>query len=386
MKALRSAIAYGWNQLVSRRVYFVLMIAVPLFTLFFFYNLMEEGLPLHVPSDVVDLDHSTLSRRVTRNLGAGEYNEITALPESYHEALALVREGEIMAFFVIPRDFERDALSGRPTSITYYSNMAFFVPGTMAYKGFKSTAISTVGGLSVATLTAVGLPESTIGEMINPVNININCPGNPWLNYNYYLTNSFIPAMLALLVALVTAYTLLVEIKHGTSRRWLEASGHSMIVAVMGKLIPQFVVWSVVGNALLAGLYGFCHFPMNCPLWHMILAMELLIIASQWFAVVISCAIPNLRYSVSICSLTGILAFSIAAFSFPVQQMYGSIGIFSYILPIRYYFLIYVDQALNGIALYYSRWYYVALLVFPLVGLLGLKRLYKRCLNPVYLP
>ncbi|MDE5626523.1 MAG: ABC transporter permease, partial [Candidatus Amulumruptor sp.] len=105
MKALRSAIAYGWHQLVSRRIYLVLM-TVPLITLFVFYNLMEAGLPLRVPSAVVDLDHSTLSRRVTRNLGAGEYNKIVALPESYHDAMDLLRKGEIMAFFVIPRDFE----------------------------------------------------------------------------------------------------------------------------------------------------------------------------------------------------------------------------------------------------------------------------------------
>ena len=101
---------------------------------------------------------------------------------------------------------------------------------------------------------------------------------------------------------------------------------------------------------------------------------------------IICFAIPILSLSVSVCSLTGILAFSIAAFSFPVDQMYGAIGIFSYILPIRYYFLIYIDQALNGIPLYYSRFYYIALLVFPLIGLLGLGRLRKRCLNPVYVP
>lgn len=118
----------------------------------------------------------------------------------------------------------------------------------------------------------------------------------------------------------------------------------------------------------------------------MILAMVLLVIASQWFAVILCCAVPNLRLAVSLCSLSGILAFSIAAFSFPVEQMYGAIGIFSYILPIRYYFLIYIDQALNGIPLYYSRIWFMALLVFPLLGLLGLRRLASRCLNPVYVP
>ena len=386
MSKLRSAIAYGYRQLVSRKIYFVMMLIVPIVGAFFFVDLMDEGLPLKVPSAVVDLDHSSLSRQVTRNLQAGELISVTELPESYTEALDLVRRGKIFGFFLIPADFERDAIGGRNTTITYYSNMTYFVPGTLAFKGFKTQAVTTAGGLAVATLSAIGVPENMSGELINPVNFDLRAPGNPWMNYNIYLSNSFVPGLLALLVALVTAYTILVEIKHGTSRHWLESSGNSMITALLGKLIPQFIIWTVVGFAIQAILYRFCHFPMNCPAWHMLLATVLLVIGSQWFAVIICCTIPNLRLAVSVCSLTGILAFSIAAFSFPVDQMYGAIGIFSYILPIRYYFLIYIDQALNGIPLYYSRFYYIALLVFPLIGLLGLGRLRKRCLNPVYVP
>lgn len=386
MSNLRSAIAYGWRQLVARKIYFVLMLIVPLAGAYFFVDLMDEGLPLKVPSAVVDLDHSSLSRQVTRNLRAGELIEVTKLPESYTDALDLVRKGEIFGFFLIPADFERDAIGGREATVTYYSNMTYFVPGTLAFKGFKTQAVTTAGGLAVAKLTALGVPSQMSGELINPVNFDLRAPGNPWLNYNIYLTNSFVPALLALLVALVTAYSILVEIKHGTSRRWLEASVGSMITALLGKLIPQGAIWIVVGIALQAILYRFCHFPMNCPASHMILAMVLLVIASQWFAVILCCAVPNLRLAVSLCSLSGILAFSIAAFSFPVEQMYGAIGIFSYILPIRYYFLIYIDQALNGIPLYYSRIWFMALLVFPLLGLLGLRRLASRCLNPVYVP
>ena len=68
--------------------------------------------------------------------------------------------------------------------------------------------------------------------------------------------------------------------------------------------------------------------------------------------------------------------------------MYGSIGIFAYLLPIRWYFLIYIDQALNGIDLYYSRLYYVWLLLFPLVAMVALRigRLRKRYINPIYVP
>lgn len=386
MRTLFSAIRYGLRQLTGRHIYIVMMIVVPLVGAAFFLNLMWEGLPLKVPSAVVDMDHSTLSRRITRNLSAGELIDVAAFPESYHDALTLTRRGEIYGFFLIPSDFERDALSGRNPTITYYSNMTYFVPGTLAFKGFKTQAVTTAGGLAITSLTATGISEATATELINPVNIDLRAPGNPWLNYNIYLTNSFVPALLALLITLVTSYTICVEIKDGTSTQWLAASGGSMIAALMGKLIPQAVVWTIVGWAIEALLYSFAGFPLNCPAWHMLLAMVLLVVGSQWYAVIICCAVPNLRLAVSLCSLTGILAFSVAAFSFPVDQMYGAIGIFSYILPIRYYFLIYIDQALNGIDLYYSRWYYIALLVYPLIGLLGLKRLRGRCQHPVYVP
>ncbi len=66
--------------------------------------------------------------------------------------------------------------------------------------------------------------------------------------------------------------------------------------------------------------------------------------------------------------------------------MYGPVAIFSYILPVRYYFLIYVNEALNGVALYYSRYYFAALLVFPLVASTMLWRLKRACMKPVYVP
>lgn len=386
MSYFRSAIAYGFRQLISRRIYLTMMIVVPLAVAFYFVDLMDEGLPLKVPSGVVDLDHSSLSREVTRNLGASELVSVSATPESYAEAIDMVKSGKIFGFFLIPDNFEHDALSGRKATLSYYSNMTYFVPGSLVFKGFTTQAVTTVGGLAVATLTSIGASEDMASGLISPVNFQLNMPGNPWMNYNIYLSNSFIPGVIALLVALITVFTILIEIKDNTSRRWLELSGGSTIVAVAGKLIPQWLIFTIVGFACQAYLYGFNHFPMNCPLWHMLLAMALLVAASQGFAMIVICLIPNLRMALSVCALSGILAFSIAAFSYPVDQMYGAIGIFSYILPVRYYFLIYVDQALNGIPLYYSRIYYAALLLFPLLGLLGVKRLQKRLLNPVYVP
>ena len=376
----------GIKTLASRKIYIVMMVIVPLISAFFFLNLMNEGLPLKVPSGMVDLDRSSMSRSVARSLRATELIEISGEYDNFHEALDKVRGGEIFGFFYIPADFQKDALAGRTPTLSYYSNMTVFVPGTLSFKGFKTIAVTTMGGVVKTTLVSAGVGDNMAGSLLQPVVVQDHPMGNPWTNYSIYLSNSFIPSTLALLVLLMTAFSICQEMKNGTSRQWIELAGGRMWVALAGKLLPQTVIFSIVGIAMQAVLYGFMHFPLNNHAMHMIVAMILLVIACQAFAVAVCELLPNLRLSLSICSLTGILSFSIAAFSFPVPQMYGAIGIFSYILPIRYYFLIYIDQALNGIPIYYSRFYYVGLLAFILIPVIGLNRLKRHALNPVYIP
>ena len=111
-----------------------------------------------------------------------------------------------------------------------------------------------------------------------------------------------------------------------------------------------------------------------------------MVVANQALAVFITALQPNPRMALSICALTGILSFSIAGLSFPVEGMYGGIAILSYIIPVRYMFLLYVNTGINGLPLYYSRWMFAILAIFPALAALALWRLKKACLKPVYVP
>ena len=188
------------------------------------------------------------------------------------------------------------------------------------------------------------------------------------------------------MIFLVTAFSICSEEKRGTSREWLATSHGSITLALIGKLLPHTVIFSAVGLFIQAYMFGFLHYPINCDVWVMILTMIIFVMSNQALAVFICGIVPNLRWALSISCLLGMLSFSIGAFSFPLEQMYGSIAIFSYIIPSRYYFLIYADQALNGFPLYYSRFYFVALLAFLLLPLFVAGRLKKAQLNPVYVP
>ncbi len=386
LSAMKQSLLRGISMLATRKIYLFAMVIVPVGVALLFLSLMHEGLPLRAPAAIVDLDHSAMSRSVTRSLNAGELLDIRYDFDSYEQAMASVRSGETYGFFLIPDGFERDAVSGKQPTLSLYTNMAFFVPGSLSFKGFKTVSVTTAGAVVVTTLTTMGVTPQTATQLVLPVNVQTNAIGNPWLNYNIYLSNSFIPAVLQLMIMLVTIFTIADEIKYGTSRRWLEVARGSIIRATLGKLLPQTLIFFVVGLCTDALLFGYNHFPMHGSWTAMVFAMLLLVIASQSMGLFLVSVLPNSRLALSLASLIGILAFSIAAFSFPVESMYGSIGIFSYILPVRYYFLIYINEALNGVDLYYSRYWFAALLVFPLVATTMLWKLKKACLKPVYVP
>lgn len=264
--------------------------------------------------------------------------------------------------------------------------MTYFVPGSLLFKTFKATAVYTKAGVAAQAAQDLGQNAATLTPLLQPVNIQARGIGNPSLNYGVYLGNSFIPCTLQLLIMVMTCFSLGQEIKYGSSRRLLSMADGSIVRALFAKLLPQTIIWWVVAFFMTIWLYRYAHYPMNGSWGWLFLSEGMFVLASQGFALFVFGVLPNLRLSLSVCSLLGILSFSLAAFSFPVQSMYGAIAIFSYLLPIRYNFLIYVDQALNGIPVYYSRVWYVAYIIFMILPFTMLWRVKKYMKRPVYVP
>lgn len=374
------------RRLTARPIYLVGMVVVPVVMAFFFVGMLNPGLPLKVPAGVVDLDHSQMSRRLTRSLDAMELIDVVEAPMDYHAAMEAVQEGKILGFFMIPENFERDAVSGRGPQLTYYFNLSIYVPGSLMFKGFKTMGVTAAGGLVQTNLVSKGAPEALAGVVLQPLTVNSHPLNNPWLNYSYYLSPSFLYGVLELMIFIMTAFSITQEIKTGSSVEWLQTARDRTATALLGKLFPQTVIFTILGWGMNSLLYHWNHFPMNGDELWMAVGMLLFVVACQSFSVIVCAILPNPRLALSVCSLTGILAFSLAAFSFPVQAMYGAVAVFAYILPVRWYFLIYADIALDGWAVYYSRLYFVALLVFPILATL-LAPLMKRALRkPVYVP
>lgn len=374
-------------QLVSRRGLNSMMIIIPIVVALFLLDLMKQGAVEHVPIAIVNLDNSPMSRQLERNLCAMQGVDVTMHCASHGEAMMALQRGEILGFFFIPTDLEERTLEGRDPVVSYYINYAYFTPSSSQYKGFKTVSLLANGAIAKTVLDATGLlSERDIASTLQPILTHVHGINNPWTNYGYYLNLSFIPCFLALIVMLTAVTTLGNELKYDTSREWLETSGDSIMLAVTSKLLPQTAVFTVVGWFIQFIMFRVYDMPFNGNPWHMIWAMMLLVLACQAFALLMFSIVPNYRLAATLCTLLGMLSFSFCGFSLPAEAMYPWINAIGYVMPIRHFFLISVDQALNGIDLYYSRMHYAALIGYTLLPMPLLYRIKKECKNPLYLP
>lgn len=336
---------------------------------------------------MVDKDGSSISRSVTQQLAGMEMVDLVDNCNSFTEARHQMQEGKIFGYFLIPEDFQQDLLAGRKPVITFYTNMTYFVPGSLLFKTFKTTALYTKAGIALNVMeAAVGATEEEVTPLMLPINIEARAIHNPGMNYAIYLCNSFIPCVLQLMIFLVTCFSLGQEIKYGTSVKLLRMANGSIVKALAAKLLPQTIIWLVVAIFMESWLFKINGYPVYGSWFWLTVSEVMYVFACQGCAVFFFGVLPSLRLSLSVSALLGILSFSIAAFSFPVESMYTSIGIFSWILPIRYNFLIYIDQALDGVHLYYSRIWFVAYIIFMLLPFTMLWRIKREMAKPVYAP
>mgnify|MGYP002283919135 FL=1 len=355
------------RRLAVQPIYWFCMVIAPLFCYFFFTSLMHEGLPESLPLGVVDEDHTVTSRNLVRNLDAFQMTDVVKTYPNVTEARKAVQQGHIYGFYLIPQGTTSEAQSQRLPTISFYTNYSYLVAGSLLYRDMRTMSELASGAASRTVLYAKGATERQAMAYLQPVVIDMHAVGNPWLNYNVYLSNVIIPGMLGLFIFMITVYGLGTELKFNTADELMQRSGGSVIVAVTGKLIPQLLVFLLSGTLYVLYLYAYLHFPCHCGLARMWCIMALFVMACQGMGVFMFTMFPTLRLGLSFASLWGVISFSISGMSFPVMAMHPILQGIANLFPLRHYFLLYVNTALDGYPLANAWPFVLALLAFALL-------------------
>ncbi len=368
----------------SRPIYLYGTVLVLAFCAIFFVSLMYQGLPQRVPVGVVDNDDSYLSRTAIKQIEAMQGIEIARRYNSYHEARLDMQRGKIYGFIEFPQDLYVNTVNGlRPTVPVYYTE-AYMIPGTLAYRNFLQIANVLNAGVRRTTMRAKGVPEADIMPSLQPITIDTHSICNPWTSYSIYLISIIWPGILSLCIIVMTVFTIGFELKQKTTPDLLDKAGGSIVNALIGKLLPYFLIYLLVGLSFVILAYKIFGFPLLGPAWVMIINITMLILASHAVGLFFIGLFPVLRDALSAASLYSVIALSMCGMTFPVEMMIPPMQGFAQLFPLRQYYLIYVKWAMldSGVGNVWINM--LGMCIFFFLPFLILKRLKEAMVNLNY--
>ena len=363
------------KMMFARPLYLFASVGVMLLSTFFFLTLMRGGSAEKMPVAVVDLDQTSISRRLIHEMQATPSVDIQLITNSYPEAREAMQQGKIYGIFVIPECFYDELVSFKRPKMDFYVTNAYTVGGNTAYKQMLTMVNLTSGAFQREVLRKKGLPDEIIMHRIQPLAIEGHMIANPWGNYSVYLVSTILPGILGLICLMLTIFAIGFELKMRTSHAWLKAAGGNYTVAMIGKLIPYTLIYIILGVGCHIILYRFAGFPVYGSHSRLMFGLLLFILAMEALGITMIGLLPTLRDALSIGALYSMLGFSLSGFTYPQMSMLAPVKALSYMEPLRHYYLIYVNEALMAAPVENSIPHMLALTAFMLASLFVAPRL-----------
>ena len=362
-KGILAVMVREFRRMSSSIIYISLLIIFPLACFFLFTEIFENGVPHKLPIAAYDADGSSMSRKAIRMVEATQSTQIAYRVTSYEEGKDLILRGKCDALVIIPNNFEKDILRGTPTTIPLYVSNVNILKGGLLDRDIRTALMTLNAGVNLQSRVKKGeSPEQALAQVM-PIVLEKKMLYNPFGNYAYYLLTALLPIMLQMFILTAAVYCINIEMKEGTAREWLQASGFDMISAVTGKMIPYTVVFFIMSLFMSTLLYRFVGVPLRGSRMILILSNLFYVLAYQGIGILIVSFTSNLRMGLSVSSLYAICAFTFSGLTFPFIGMPDALYYVGQLFPFTQYLDIYISQGLRGAPLY------TALLPLGLLGL-----------------
>jgi ABC-2 type transport system permease protein len=222
----------------------IIALLMPIFYAFFYGSLYWQKGEHNVAVVVVDMDHSTTSKTLIRQLDAHPYIHITDEVPDLGTAREQLEKFDAQGVIFIPPRFEASLKSGKGTDIKLYLNTTRFLVSNDINKGVNEVVLTISAGIRVRYFQMQGYSFEQAKELMEPLRVEIKPMFNTTETYGDFLIPAILVIILqqALLIAL--AETFAKERENGTLGDLFLLSNKSIWGLMNGKSAFYFILFS----------------------------------------------------------------------------------------------------------------------------------------------
>lgn len=368
------------DRMSGSTIYLFTTLIGPLISFVILLLIFSEGVPSHIPIGIVDMDNTSLSRKMSLWIDATPEAEIQVHTQNLQEAQEEMDKGHIQAIVLIPNGLEKEILKGNSESVQVYINNTNILSGGYLQKGIYKALATLSGGIKMQLLQKKGLSAKQAAARVQPIKMQQHVLFNPFGNYSYFLLSALLPLMVVVFTLLSNVFAVGIELREGTSHNWLKEANGSVIIAVTGKLLPYTILFSIILTVMNVIMFVQMGTPLQGSFFMIILGELTMLVTYQLIGVLLMALTANLRLSLSLASAYSMMALTFAGLTFPQMAMPGVAKFFSFLFPFTYWVRIFISQSFRGEPLVQAFVLLGAFIVFILLAVTSFPRL-KRILK-----
>lgn len=348
MNPLAAVMRREWAELKGSPLVQAQLLWLPVLVIALLGAVFMRGTATGLPIALVDLDHSSASRELSRTLDAAPGLVVRMRTTRLAEANAAVRRGTVEGIVLIPADFRRQLKRGETGEVTAWFNAQFLLTGNALSRELQTAVLSFSAGVSALNRLGLGESPAKVAITLQPIAARRDSLGNPYLNYIPFLVPGLAAAVVHLFAMLGAVRVVGRELRVGTAGTWLKLADGNIGIAVAGKLLAPTLAGVVTGTAFLAGLHGWLGWPMPGNWLVLLGAMGLMVLAAEGMGLLIVGITANYRFSSSIAAFMAAPALAFAGLTFPLESMPAVAEAWGRALPLTSFVRVQLAQAGRG--------------------------------------
>lgn len=292
----------------------LLLIAIaPLIYGFFYPWPYAEQAVTRVPVAVVDLDHSSLSRQITRFAQASPRIDVRMVIGDERQARQALWRGEIEGYALLPRDLKRDVLRGSAGVVTVQANGSYALLNKAVLSGFAEAVGTVSAGVEIKKLQASGQSAQQAQAGRNPISTQMVALFNPLEGYGSYV----VPAVALLIIqqTLLMGVAMLVGL-------WAETGQHRADAATwLGRILGFSTVGYLSGLLYFGWIFWAQDFPRGANTGGALVLLAFYIPAICTLGALLGVWFGNRERALQVLLFTALPMAFVSGFSWPAEAL-----------------------------------------------------------------
>ncbi len=278
-----------------------------------------------VPVAVVDYDHSSLSRQITRFAQASPRIDVRMVTGDEREAQQALWAGEIEGYAILPADLKRNVLRGKAAVVTVEADGSYALLNKAVLYGFAEAAGTVSAGVEIKKLQAGGQSALQANASRSPINLQMVALFNPTEGYGSYV----VPAVALLIIqqTLLMGVGMLVGL-------WAETGRHRADAATwLGRILAFSTVGYASGLLYFGWIFWLQDFPRGANTLGALMLLAFYIPAICTLGALLGTWFGNRERALQVLLFTALPMAFVSGFSWPAEALPDALQTLRWLFP-----------------------------------------------------